>query len=80
MIRDERTVDFARLIHDLRSATGATQEQLARDLGVTYGTVNGWENGKHRPLRLLGRALLRRAARAGVVVQVRSCDQAAQES
>ena len=62
-------VDFARLISDLRAATGLTQEQLAHEIGVTYGTVNCWENGRHRPLQVLARALLRRASRAGVEPQ-----------
>lgn len=65
---DVRAIDFAQLVRGLRTAAGVTQEQLAHELGVTYGTVNGWENGKHRPHRLLARKLLRRAARAGVAV------------
>jgi len=62
-------VDFARLIADIRTASGLTQEQLAHELGVTYGTVNCWENGRHRPLRVLARTLLKRASRLGVVPQ-----------
>lgn len=69
---DERTIDFARLVRELRAAEAVTQERLARDLGVSYGTVNGWENGKHRPLRVLARRLLRRASRAGVMPQALS--------
>ena len=40
-------LDYALLIKQIRSTTGFTQEQLASELGVTFGTVNGWENGKH---------------------------------
>lgn len=63
---DERSIDFARLVHEVRVAAGMTQEQFARELGVTYGTVNAWENGKHRPMRVLARQLLRRAERQGI--------------
>lgn len=63
---DLRSIDFARLVRNLREASGLTQEQFARQLGVTWGTVSGWENGRHRPLRVLARQLLRRASRAGV--------------
>ena len=45
-----------------------TQEQLARELQVTFSTVNGWENGKHRPIPALARRLLEIAAAADVPV------------
>jgi DNA-binding transcriptional regulator YiaG len=32
------------LIKELRLHTGLTQEQFATDLGVTYSTINRWEN------------------------------------
>jgi transcriptional regulator with XRE-family HTH domain len=31
---------------------------LARDLQVTFSTVNGWENGKHRPIPALAHRLV----------------------
>ncbi len=36
-------------IRDLRQALGLTQEQFAKKLGVTFPTVNRWENKKARP-------------------------------
>ena len=51
-------VDVARLVKALRAARGLTQEQLAHELGVTFGTVNGWENGKHRPIPALQNRLV----------------------
>ena len=62
------SLDFPFLIKQIRDATGLTQEQLARELGVTFGTVNGWENGKHRPSPLAARQIVRTAAGSGVVV------------
>ncbi len=62
-----RGVDFAGLVRGIREARGLTQEQLAHELGVTFGTVNGWENGRHRPIPLLARLLIELAAEAGVV-------------
>jgi len=29
-----------------------SQEDLARDLGVSYATVNRWENGQAKPSKL----------------------------
>jgi transcriptional regulator with XRE-family HTH domain len=36
-------------IIDCRKAKGLTQEQLAKLLGVTQGTVSQWENGLTHP-------------------------------
>jgi transcriptional regulator with XRE-family HTH domain len=42
-------VDVAELVRTLRSRLDLTQEELARKVGVSFSTVNGWENGKHSP-------------------------------
>lgn len=40
------------LIRELRQLTALTQEELAAILGVAYGTVNRWENGRMQPSTL----------------------------
>jgi transcriptional regulator with XRE-family HTH domain len=35
-----------------------TQEQFARKVGITYSTVNHWENGKRVPLPFLLKRLI----------------------
>lgn len=37
------------LIRELRLLTGLTQERFAAYLGVTYPTINRWENGRSKP-------------------------------
>jgi transcriptional regulator with XRE-family HTH domain len=37
------------IIRDLRLLAGLTQEQYAATLGVTYTTINRWENGHSKP-------------------------------
>jgi putative transcriptional regulator len=59
-------VDFPSLVRDIRRARGLTQEQLAREMNVTFATVNGWENRKHRPIQAFASHLLDMAAAAGV--------------
>lgn len=59
-------VNYPLLISLIRQARDLTQEQLARELGVTFGTVNGWENGKHQPSPLAARAILDLAKEAGI--------------
>ncbi|AVH68607.1 helix-turn-helix domain-containing protein [Nostoc sp. 'Peltigera membranacea cyanobiont' N6] len=41
--------EVGQIIHDLRLLTGLTQEQFAATLGVTYTTINRWENGRSKP-------------------------------
>ncbi|WP_414530756.1 helix-turn-helix domain-containing protein [Nodularia chucula] len=41
--------EIGKLIRELRLLTGLTQEQFAAHLGVTYPTINRWENGRSNP-------------------------------
>jgi transcriptional regulator with XRE-family HTH domain len=41
--------DIPRLIRDLRERTGLTQEKFAAKIGVTFPTINRWENGRAKP-------------------------------
>ena len=61
---------FPALVRGIRTARGLTQEQLAREIGVTFSTVNGWENGRHRPIPALVTRFLDIASAAGLVVTV----------
>ncbi|MBI5481667.1 MAG: helix-turn-helix transcriptional regulator [Deltaproteobacteria bacterium] len=58
--------DFPALVRALRQRLGLTQEQLAQELGVSFSTVNVWENGKRAPLPFLRRRLLEMAEDAGL--------------
>ena len=41
--------DIPRLVRELRDRTGLTQEKFAAKLGVTFPTINRWENGRAKP-------------------------------
>lgn len=41
--------DVSRLVREMRQLMGLTQEQFAAALGVTYTTVNRWENAHMQP-------------------------------
>ncbi len=41
--------EASKLIRELRLLSGLTQEQFAAALGVTYPTINRWENGRAKP-------------------------------
>lgn len=49
--------EIPELIRDLRGRLGLTQEKLAARLGVTYPTINRWENGRSRPSPLALRTI-----------------------
>lgn len=41
--------EAGKLIRTMRAHVGLTQEQLALHLGVTYSSINRWENGRGNP-------------------------------
>lgn len=55
---DNPQSDVPALVKDLRRRLELTQEQFAQKVGVTYSTVNNWENGKRIPQPFLMRRLL----------------------
>lgn len=45
-------------IKKVRKQLGITQEQLARELDISFSTINRWENGHTSPSKLAKRRLL----------------------
>lgn len=43
---------LSELVKEVRRQLGISQEDLARELGVSFATVNRWENGKSQPSKL----------------------------
>jgi DNA-binding transcriptional regulator YiaG len=50
MARKER--EYTALVKSVREQLGLSQEDLARELGVSFATVNRWENGQVKPSKL----------------------------
>ena len=44
--------DYPFILKEVRRQLSLSQEDLARELGVTYATVNRWENGQAKPSKL----------------------------
>lgn len=72
-----RDIDYGTLVRLIRTQRGQTQEELARELEVTVGTLNGWENGRHRPVRAQRTRLERLAEDLGITPPVASTTSAA---
>lgn len=63
------TQDHADLIVELRQRLGLTQEQFAARLGVTFPTVNRWENRRAKPSRLALQSIRRLLEQIGEPAQ-----------
>ena len=50
--------DYPERIKDLRERIGLTQTQMAERIGVSFATVNRWENSQSRPTRLAWRGIV----------------------
>jgi len=57
--------NVSRMVRALRGRMGLTQEKFAARLGVTYPTVNRWENGRAHPSPLAMRQLKELARQLG---------------
>ena len=49
------TKPFSEQVKAVRTALNLSQEELAYALGVSFATVNRWENGKTNPSKLAQR-------------------------
>ncbi len=49
-------MDFAEKVKHVRSQLKLSQEDLAHELGVSFATINRWENGSYNPSRLAKKA------------------------
>ena len=44
--------NFPQTVKSVRKQLGLSQEELAHELGVSYATINRWENAKTVPFKL----------------------------
>lgn len=49
--------DYSKTIKELRRKLFMTQEEFAKVLGVSYASINRWENGAHEPTMKIKRKL-----------------------
>lgn len=42
-------MDYGKIVKQLREKMLLSQEEMAKKLGVSFTTVNRWENGHHEP-------------------------------
>lgn len=49
-------MSFSEKVKYVRTELKLSQEDLARELGVSFATINRWENGSYNPSRLAKKA------------------------
>ena len=49
-------MNFAEKVKFVRTELKLSQEDLAKELGVSFATINRWENGRYNPSRLAKKA------------------------
>ena len=59
MVRGGIPKDFPLRIKRVRASAGLTQTQLANLMGVSFASVNRWENGQTRPSALAWQRIVR---------------------
>ena len=60
-------MDYPKLLKAYREKMFMSQEELAQKLGISYVTVNRWENGKFEPTIKMKKKLFRMFEKAGLV-------------
>ena len=58
-------LEISDLVRELRQRLGLTQEQFAAKLGVTFATVNRWENRRAKPSRIATKLIEAEVRRIG---------------
>jgi len=52
-------IDYADAILKLRAHFNMSQEEFAKFIGVSFTSVNRWENGIHEPTKLIKAKILK---------------------
>ena len=60
-------MDYPKLLKQYREKMFLSQEDLAQKLGISYVTVNRWENGKFEPTIKMKKKLYNLFKKAGLV-------------
>ncbi len=64
--------DYPDRVRAIRDRLQATQTQLAKRIGVSFATVNRWENGQSRPTRLAWQQILDLENQGGAAATART--------
>ena len=60
-------MDYPKLLKEYREKMFLSQEDLAQKLGISYVTVNRWENGKFEPTIKMKKKLYNMFKKSGLI-------------
>lgn len=60
-------MDYPKLLKEYREKVLLTQEEFAQKLGISYVTLNRWENGKFEPTMKMKRKLNKLFIKEGLI-------------
>lgn len=63
-------MNFSERIKHIRQAQFLSQESFAKELGVSFATVNRWESGKTKPTYKTMRVLAEYCERKGIAFEI----------
>lgn len=61
--------NYKNAIVELRLKLNVSQEELAKMLGVSFSSVNRWENGRHMPTKIVKLKLSKLFKENGIKVE-----------
>lgn len=61
-------MNFADKVKFVRTKLNMSQEDFAHEIGVSFATINRWENGNYNPSRLARKAFEEFCARISVKI------------
>ena len=67
---------FPEIVKEIRSQLGISQQELANELGISFATVNRWENSQTKPSKLAKnqlKAYCRKMMKAGKLNMAKDC-------
>lgn len=62
-------MNYSKAIKELREAMVLSQEEFAEKLGVSFATVNRWENGHHEPTYKAKRKIIFLCKKYGIEIK-----------
>ena len=63
-------MNFSITVKQIREELCISQEQLARDLSISFSTINRWENGRTKPSKLAKHRLYEYCREKGISVEL----------
>ena len=62
-------MNFSEKVKYVREKLKLSQEEFAHELGVSFATINRWENGSYNPSRLARKAFEEFCANKSIIVE-----------